>query len=192
MEAIEFKRPEGWTDEMYANAMMQFIVNRAAAFDKSKFDKICTIITDDHLGAVAYEALMIIGTFTGVKIYVPRKFLKRCRFHKKNDIIRPLGMRKYFKLCGSFGSINLDCTSCYEHEVSVNDYVLPQLFFGFRNFDILFIAEWLYNWNTDRKAYIRGLRKRRAEAKKQVKLMKKEVRDARREAKREARRKKEA
>lgn len=142
MEKIEFDFSKLNTKEEKANALMQFLVNRAHGFDKKKYVQIYTEFANNAQGAVAYELCFIIGTFTGITVYTPRN-VKKCKFYKKNSIIKPKFNFNLKKIKQHMQTMLWDTQSTCDNILS-NNY--PKVFSGFTTEMIKEIAEVLYGF----------------------------------------------
>ena len=87
MDEIQFKFKDCKSEADRSNALMQWLVNRAFQFDKTKYDKICLHLEDTVQSCVAIEMCFIISAYTNTKFYVPRKEARKCRCYQKNPII---------------------------------------------------------------------------------------------------------
>ena len=63
-----------------ANALMQWLGNRAYKFDKTKYKQVCLHLEDTAESAVALEICFILNTYTDMLFYVPKKEAKLCFF----------------------------------------------------------------------------------------------------------------
>ena len=142
MIEIEFDLSAYDTKEDKANAVMQFIVNRAAGFNKTLYNQAYIEFEDSAAGAVAYELCFILATFTGIKVYAPRG-LKKCRFYKRNSLIKPKFNFQLKRIKDSVFTMFWDGTSTCDNEL---DNPWPKLFYGLTSAQVKEIAEVLYGW----------------------------------------------
>lgn len=164
------------------SAVLQWIVNRAFEFDKQKFHNICLHINDDSVGMIAYNICLAIGTFSNVKFYVPRKELRKCRFYGRNNIVIKCGKRKWNKILNSLDTMVWDATTtCSDNEQNSS---LPQIFYGISRETLTKIAVLLYDWNGDRKLYLKSKKQKNKEVKQMIKEYKMEAKLMKKEHKR--------
>jgi hypothetical protein len=143
MIKMEFDLSAFETREEKANALMQYIVNRAAGFNKTLYTQVYTEFEDTAIGAVAYELSIILATFTGITIYTPRN-IKKCRFYKKNSSVKPKFNFQLKRIKDQINTMFWDCKSTHDNELMDNYW--PKLFYGFDTAEIKEIAEALYGW----------------------------------------------
>lgn len=87
MEELKFDLSK-WPDPMdQANAIMSFIVNRAALFNTNNYSSICIEIPDNNRGCIAFNLIFAIAPFIKMPIYTTRKVRKNS-FWVKNKIIK--------------------------------------------------------------------------------------------------------
>lgn len=173
---FDFSKIDG--EDSRANAVMQWLVNRAFVFDKQRYTNICLNIEDTAEGCVANEIAFAINTFSGVKFYALRKELKKCRFYSKASVIIPVSKRKYEKISNQLETLRWNTRHTVDTPYAMTPFY-AEVFYGVGHKTIKFIAETLYAWDDNRKAYIKA--KRQA-----IKAAFKEAKEAIKEAKQNA------
>ena len=184
MEEIKFNFQDGITEVDRASAYMQWITNRAFQFDKIKYSRVCLHLEDTALSCVAIELCFIIGAYSNLEFYVPRKEARKCRCYMRNNIVKAVSTRKWNKL-----SQRLD-TMCWDVQSANNRFCVEnrgaQIYTGINVETITNIAVNLYGWNDNREEYISALKKAIKEAKRNLREEKKEQKKMKREAKKNA------
>ena len=174
MDEIQFKFKDCKSEIDRSNALMQWLVNRAFQFDKTKYNKICLRLEDTVQSCVAIEMCFIISAYTNVKFYVPRKEARKCRCYQKNPIIKAVSMRKWNKLSNQLDTMRWDVQSTH------GDYYIDdrgaKIYHGISADSIYKIGINLYGWVDSRKEYLSNL-------KKAIKLAKKRIKEERKQAK---------
>jgi hypothetical protein len=152
MEELEFNLQDFETDADKANALMVYLVNRAAAFNADNFDSIYIEFLDMPCSHVAWHICSMIAMYKNIPIYT-NKISKTARFYRKNKVIKPVSSRKVKKLKQDKRTLILDgLTACDDTEEAYG-FPYPQIFYGFSNDTLFFIAMHLYGWDYDKKAY---------------------------------------
>ena len=132
-----------------ANAMMQYIINRAAIFNAEKFDKILFPITNDNKGMFLYHGYTIIAMMRGISVFAYSKepWYRRIKFwNKKNRLIKRVGKRKWNKLLQDNKSLIFN-TMCADSREQITPAILnyPMIFAGITEEQIDFIIKELSN-----------------------------------------------
>ena len=154
MEELEFNLDEFETDVDKANALMVYLVNRAAAFNSTKFDGIYVDFVDLPCGHVAWHICCMIAMYKGLPIYT-ESWAKGARFYRKDKNIKMIKNKKKFeKITSDPRILVLDAiTTCSDEINSYYDKPYPQIFSGFSDKTLKFIATNLYGWSDDKKEY---------------------------------------
>ena len=142
MEKLEFNF-QGYKDDCdKANALMTFIANRAAAFDKERYDTVIVTLNKDNLGVLTWELCHILNTFYQIKFRTSTPIWK-LPFNRKTRVIkwRPRFWINWLRKRKNV--IEWDCESTVNFERADN---LPKIYSGFTNADIDFIAKTLYHY----------------------------------------------
>ena len=174
MDEIQFNFKDCENEVDRSNALMQWLVNRAFQFDKSKYDTICLRLGDNPQSCVAIEMCFIISAFSNIKFYVPRKDAKKCRCYYKNKIIIPVSMRKWEKMTTKLSTMHWDSQQTND---IYNGHEGAMIFYRINYDTVKSIAVNLYGWLDDRKQYIYCLKKAIKDAKKQIKKEQKQAKE---------------
>jgi len=151
------------------NLLAMFIVNRAAMYDGTKYNRIAVELSDDAISCTAYHFLTIISNYNKIPIYVNWKARAARYVNHKALRFRPQFWLEWIKK--KEDTLYLDCVSTTTFELS---HDVPKIFSGFSKQEIEEIAEKLYGWQDDLQSY-----------KEWKKQLKKELKNARNNSKRE-------
>lgn len=131
------------------NVMSMFIVNRAAQFDKMKYNRIIVEIDDDSLGCTTYNFMRIINEATGVPVYCKWK-AKKARFVTKNKAFKFRPKFWLNHLMKKDDTLYLDAESNMNFQLSTS---YPKIYAGFMRQELDEIATKLYGWQDDLESY---------------------------------------
>lgn len=170
MEELEFNLDEFETDVDKANALMVYLVNRAAAFNSAKFDGIYVDFVDLPCGHVAWHLCCMVAMYKNLPIYTS-DWSKSARFYRKDKNIKVIkSQRKFKKITSNPRILMLDAiTTCSDDFNSYCDKPYPQIFYGFSDETLKFIATNLYGWCDDKKEYKKMHKKVKPKKMKKVK-----------------------
>lgn len=142
MEKIKFDFSKCKDDYEKANALMEFIVNRAAMFDKKKYDTIVMNLSNDNCGRITWELCQIIHLFYPVKMIIPMRtiFYDFCPI--KNTVMRRRPQFWINHLKKKENVLSWDTDSTWDFSADSPD---AKIFDGISSQEIDFIVKILYN-----------------------------------------------
>lgn len=143
MNKIEFDLSNYKTKEAKANALMNYIANRAGNFDRKKFKRIVLLWEDNEEGLLGYSLGRILNVYTQIPVYIEKKQTK-VRFWEDNMDIQAKQKLTIHRYIHKKDTLVLDCISNYEEQ---KDWSYPMAFLGFDHETLAFIANTLYHWN---------------------------------------------
>ncbi len=144
MEKIEFNFPDTMEEVDRANAILQFLVNRASIFSSEKFKY---IIMDDAKDTskyhLAYHILSIMAIMTHTPMYITRKIKKMSWFDDAPYLVKVASFWKLLWLRIKGRGLYFSFRTFDEpYEVTKR----PQLFFGVTNENIDYIVTQLLSY----------------------------------------------
>lgn len=141
MDEVTFNFPENIDAQDKASYLLQFLVNRAAVFDKEKYEYMyLSSIGETDCDYVLYHVLSIISIIEQVPLYIP-KYIPW-----QNDLsffTYPVGALKMLWLKMKKKGITFSRNTL---DKDVDSGKNPQIFQGFRQKTITEIAENLYDY----------------------------------------------
>ena len=142
MEKINFEWLDACADNVErANFLMTFIVNRAANYDKLKYNTIIVHFTNDSLGVVTWEICHIVNTFFHTK-FITSSLPKG----KKSHVIKWRPRFWVNHLRKKDNVLEWDCESTTTFELD-ND--LPKIYSGISKNEVDLIVNNLYQWSKE-------------------------------------------
>ena len=144
-KVIKFDYPGGVRDKLdKLNYQMSFIVNRAAAFNRAKFDRIVVRnLPQGHKGYIFYRAILTIAMVKNIRIIFHKDVQKIDWVDLTNLYSYFLGERKFNKTAQLKGGLEFDW-SCEDDPKTLQ--VNPRIFSGFDNDMLVEIANKLYEY----------------------------------------------
>lgn len=145
MEKIPFNFPEGMTREDQLNRMMEFIVNRAAGFNKDNFDSIIMQQEFDGVKSfMLYRTVSIIAMIKNMPIYVYESFGAVPWMKEKNENVHFVSERKLDRMIKK-GKPLMFSTRCYGDDPQCDNNGI-YIFDGITESELTEIATTLYDY----------------------------------------------
>ena len=143
---IEFKLNGATDPEDIASAKLSYIANRAANFNREKYDTIfIPYLAEEPRYFMLYKIVSMIAMARGAKVLINKKYETISYTQENNPYVEYIGWFRSNIEKRKRNVLMFD-TICLDEKKDINKIKEPEIFLGFYPSTISSIAETLYNY----------------------------------------------